>query len=526
MALAKKILIFFDGTRNDPEDANQSIEEHGGIEDDGISNVLKLYFLMGGRLMNLNHSGDEGADGPFDPSSFDNQICFYFQGVGSYGGPLRQLLNSAFSPPLLDVSKIMRRAITAIKKTYEPGDEIFVFGFSRGSAIARRFAARITEHVAGMSKKPIRFMGVFDTVAQIGKPEIGSDDLPDSKVVFENGNRVSENVREALHMVSLDERRNLFPPTLMADDPRITEIWFPGVHSDIGGGYFFDGLSDVTLSYLLDEVDRRELGLRTRSPQTVAEEEFEDDEYGLEADDIEIKPTFLSKLHWHDDWWRVEKLAVSDREIQVLETDVLSASKDAPLIHHTARDLVRADHDYRPSAIKDGQKCEIIGPDGKSEGESAFDLAALRKEPSLGERHLDLRETVTVEVFATQKYCPTGLHVSAGERYEFKPVKNSYWYDASIKCDAWGWKAKDKLGLGRRLYVALQEGNRRHPDAEWFELLATIGRDDKNVLRAVERGVENHAIPSDGELFMFPNDLSNKYDNNRGSIRVRVRRVA
>jgi type VI secretion system (T6SS) phospholipase Tle1-like effector len=524
--MAKKILIFFDGTKNDPGDAAQEIEEHGGIEDDGISNVLKLYFLMGGRLMNLNHSGDVAADGPLDPSSFDDQICFYFQGVGSYGGPLRKLLNGAFSPPLLDVRRIMRGAITAIEKTYEPGDEIFVFGFSRGSAIARRFAGRITKHVAGMSEKPVRFMGVFDTVAQIGKPEIGSDDLPDSKVVFEDGNRVSENVTEALHMVSLDERRNLFPPTLMADDDRITEIWFPGVHSDVGGGYFFDGLSDVTLSYLLDEVDRRGLGVQTRSPQAVAEEEFEDDEYGLDADDIEIKPTFLSKLHWHDDWWRVEKLVISDREIQVLKTDVLSASRDVPLIHHTARDLVRADHDYEPAAISDRLTCEIVGPDGKSEGETAFDLGTLREEPSLGARHLNLQGTVTVEVFATQKYCPTGLRVAAGERYEFQPVKNSFWYDASIKCDAWGWKAKDKLGLARRIVVALMEGSRRHPDAEWFELLATVGRNDQNVLRAVERGVKNHEMPSNGELFMFPNDLSGKYGNNRGSILVRVRRVA
>lgn len=524
--MTKKILIFFDGTRNDPADADQEIEEHGGIEDDGISNVLKLYFLMGGRLMNFNHSGDEDADGPFDPCSFDDQICFYFQGVGSYGGPLRQLLNSAFSPPKLDVRKIMRRAITAIEKKYKPGDEIFVFGFSRGSAIARRFAARITKHVVGMSEKPIRFMGVFDTVAQIGKPEVGSDDLPDSKVVFEDGNRVSENVREALHMVSLDERRNLFPPTLMADDDRITEIWFPGVHSDVGGGYFFDGLSDVTLSYLLDEVDRRDLGLLTRSPQAVAEEEFEDDEYGLDADDIQIKPTFLSKLHWHDDWWRVEKLAVDDREIRVLAEGDLLSSKDVPLIHHTARDLVRADHNYRPAAIEDRLECEIIGPDGKSEGRTTFDLTALRKEPSLGMRQLEPRETVTVEVFATQMYCPTGLHVSAGQRYEFKPVKKSYWYDASIKCDAWGWKTKDKLDLARRIVFAAFEDNRRHPNAEWFELLATVGRDDENVLRAVEGGVEDHEMPGDGELFMFPNDLPSKYANNRGSIRVRVRRVA
>lgn len=78
----KNILIFFDGTGNDPADAVQKREwlGLGELEDDSISNVLKLHLLFGGDLDNGNNEGD--------------QLCFYYSGVGTHGGKIRRTINS------------------------------------------------------------------------------------------------------------------------------------------------------------------------------------------------------------------------------------------------------------------------------------------------------------------------------------------------------------------------------------------------------------------------------------------------
>jgi hypothetical protein len=57
-------------------------------------------------------------------------------------------------------------------------------------------------------------------------------------------------VEKAVHLVAIDDFRSPFRPTLFNEDPRVTEIWCPGVHSDIGGGYYHDGLSDIALKVM------------------------------------------------------------------------------------------------------------------------------------------------------------------------------------------------------------------------------------------------------------------------------------
>jgi uncharacterized protein (DUF2235 family) len=83
-------------------------------------------------------------------------------------------------------------------------------------------------HVRGENIK-IRFLGVFDTVASFGWPGNGINPgkelgLPDT-------------VLSAAHAVSRHDVRGKFPVTLFADDPRVSQAWFAGVHSNIGGGY-------------------------------------------------------------------------------------------------------------------------------------------------------------------------------------------------------------------------------------------------------------------------------------------------
>ncbi|WP_025898289.1 phospholipase effector Tle1 domain-containing protein [Sneathiella glossodoripedis] len=350
--MAKNIIICFDGTRNDPEDADQEILDEGGVEDDGISNVLKLYFLLGGRIENLNQIKSD-ADDPLLQSAFDGQPVFYFQGVGTYGGPVGKLLNAALAPRLLDVSKIIRSGIEVLRNHYAAGDKIFVFGFSRGAAIARRFSKVITdsEHDLELDEKPVHFLGVFDTVASFGLPNLKDSELPEKTVIFKDKNRVADNVREALHLVSLDDRRNAFRPTLMADEARVTEIWFPGVHSDVGGGYYYDGLSNIALKHMIDEVKSRFAEIQFRTPQEVANAEFSEREFGLDFNDIKIHPDHLATIHWHT---RLGDIFLSDRDPRICASKNNAAVNPVPLVHESVFDRIADDRSYRTAALFDG----------------------------------------------------------------------------------------------------------------------------------------------------------------------------
>ncbi|WP_420548320.1 T6SS phospholipase effector Tle1-like catalytic domain-containing protein [Curvivirga sp.] len=357
--MSKKIIICFDGTANEPEDAHQRDLGNGRVEDDGISNVLKLYFLLGGRLKNLNKTSTAAGAS----SKFPNQYVYYFQGVGTYGGFFRKFINMTLSPTCSDVDEIIGLGAKAISNTYQPGDEIYLFGFSRGAAIARKFASLVKKYIPEDSSEPvIRFMGVFDTVISFNAPNLSREENAYSKVKFENGNRVSENVEEALHLVSLDEQRLAFRPTLMQAESRVTEIWFPGVHSDIGGGYFHDGLSDITLQFMCEEMKRRKLNMAFRTPQKIAQKEFKNNKYGLGPEDIEIIPRVDGKLHWHK---RPANAFLKNRNILKCISGADASSNQKPLIHTSAFQRAQKFNDYYPTALNEGQLYQEVNDKGK-----------------------------------------------------------------------------------------------------------------------------------------------------------------
>jgi hypothetical protein len=102
---------------------------------------------------------------------------------------------------------------------------------------------------------------VFDTVAATrGSLDLNPDTYPASGIVFENGT-IGKNIEKAVHLVSIDEKRLAFQPTLFNKDDRVTEVWFSGVHSDVGGGYWYDGLSDITLKFMIDSIKGNPLKL-------------------------------------------------------------------------------------------------------------------------------------------------------------------------------------------------------------------------------------------------------------------------
>jgi uncharacterized protein (DUF2235 family) len=99
----------------------------------------------------------------------------------------------------------------------------------------------------------ITMVGVWDTVGSLGIPAIfGEVDMLRYSFLDTN---LHPCIKNAYHAVSIDERRREFPATLWSGAPApgqtIEQVYFTGVHCDIGGGYPETGLSDITLSWMM-----------------------------------------------------------------------------------------------------------------------------------------------------------------------------------------------------------------------------------------------------------------------------------
>ncbi|NVK73392.1 MAG: DUF2235 domain-containing protein [Oceanospirillaceae bacterium] len=232
------LFFHFDGTGNSPIDAYEAQSLTS------ITNVLKSHLLLGGQLK--HHTTHSPA--------YLSHRSFYYAGIGTYGSWLEQKLNAAFAVESGHVANILNRAINDFKQHYNSSiKQIVLIGFSRGAALARRFASLITPLI----EKPIIIEAVIDTVASIGWPNLNKNQRPSTEVVFEYGNTLPKGVKQALHLVALDEQRLAFRPTLINQDGRALEIWLPRVHSDIGGGYTKDGIGDISLRLLIDWIEQQ-----------------------------------------------------------------------------------------------------------------------------------------------------------------------------------------------------------------------------------------------------------------------------
>lgn len=334
----KKLMFCFDGTCNDPEDSGDF------FEDSSISNVLKLHAFFGGSLNPLNGVHDEEPD----------QHSFYYSGVGTRGNWLKQKLNAIFAPPYGDMDDILDEAKKDLKdQGYQEGDEIYIFGFSRGAAIARMFASKI--------ENKVKFLGVFDTVAATrGSLDLNPNTYPASGIVFENGT-MGGHIEKAVHLVSIDEKRLAFQPTLFNKDARVTEVWFAGVHSDIGGGYWFDGLSDITLDFMINCVkdDLEVLKIEDVNFGCLKVTGAQD---AICLDDLNIKPLCNGTLH-EQKRLGIKAKTLSPRLVRV-NIDDHPSTEDFPIIHHTVADRFHKVAEYRPYSLR-GAKYLVMDKNGE-----------------------------------------------------------------------------------------------------------------------------------------------------------------
>ncbi|NQY89612.1 MAG: DUF2235 domain-containing protein [Colwellia sp.] len=87
-------------------------------------------------------------------------------------------------------------------------------------------------------------------------------------------------------------------------DSRVTEVWFAGAHSDVGGGFWHDGLSDIALKFMIDEIARRNIGITVLDPTKIdfANLKGPGKEYEIDNADVDIKPNPAAVSHQQDRW--------------------------------------------------------------------------------------------------------------------------------------------------------------------------------------------------------------------------------
>ena len=175
---------------------------------------------------------------------------FYVAGVGTRFGAVGRALGGAFG--LGELPRI-NEAYDQLCQNWAAGDTIIdVVGFSRGAATTLDFCHCVMERGIrrpGTDTKVepsprIRFLGVWDVVAAFGLGNLGND-------LLNIGHHLSlpkANLQYCFHAMALDERRPSFLPTRL---PGAVEVWFRGVHSDVGGGDGNTGLNDIALKWMM-----------------------------------------------------------------------------------------------------------------------------------------------------------------------------------------------------------------------------------------------------------------------------------
>ena len=286
--MTKSIIICCDGTGNE-------IKEHQ-------SNVLKFYRIL---------------------QKDDSQVAFYDPGVGtiSDSGAWASFKNKAKGVFGLatgyGLDKNVLDAYKFLIHNYEEGDNIYLFGFSRGAHTVRVLAGFINmvgllakhqqhlseyaltaykqssnkqdlkvawrvQEVLETERVTIRFMGCWDTVGSVIVPRPDRFYIPSlEKLPYTEMNPCVQTFR---HAIAIDERRRMFrvspwqePQKFKtnpfvkdenADDQDIKQVWFAGVHSDIGGGYpeTESRLAKIPLLWMMKEAQEHGLKFRQRLP--------------------------------------------------------------------------------------------------------------------------------------------------------------------------------------------------------------------------------------------------------------------
>jgi uncharacterized protein (DUF2235 family) len=275
----KRIAVCCDGTWNKPD------QVHGNVV--CASNVTKI-----ARCISQTDAG--GVP----------QLVFYDKGVGT--GQFDRFRGGAFG---YGITKKILDAYKFLIINYEPGDELFFLGFSRGAYTVRstfglirnsgllkpEFTHKIDDAYAlyrrrdnashpdaieaelfrrSYSNEPrAKFMGVWDTVGALGLPVGGILQLFNKHWQFHDMT-LSSWVDNAYQALAIDEHRKPFAPSIWeqsanANGQILEQVWFAGVHSNVGGSYPRSGLSDITLLWMVSKAEACGLAIDHNSMTTI-----------------------------------------------------------------------------------------------------------------------------------------------------------------------------------------------------------------------------------------------------------------
>lgn len=288
--MAKNIVFCADGTWNGPGQD----EDGDGVPD--ATNVLRLFGDISGadavsslRLQNEQEKSLRGADGSLV------QVAKYLHGVGDSRNVIKKILGGVFGEGF--IQRIVR-GYTFLSRNYEPGDRIYLIGFSRGAYTVRALGGMVLkmgllhrsamerdgaydpetayrsgvtvwteyrkqagkrstlfgyleEFQLGKQKPPqlvpnvdIHAIGVWDTVGALGIPMFDRDTQGRVDVFQFADTALSPRVRRGFHAVAIDEQRKDFIPTWWDARDGVVQVLFVGAHADVGGGY-----PDIDLSW-------------------------------------------------------------------------------------------------------------------------------------------------------------------------------------------------------------------------------------------------------------------------------------
>jgi hypothetical protein len=299
--MSKSLVVCCDGTWDEPA------EQHAGRPT--CTNVYKLWRALA------------DTDRPGAP-----QRSFYHEGVGT-GGRLDRVFGGAFGAGLAHAVCDCYRFLVL---NHEPGDRIYLFGFSRGAYTARSLAGMVRNcgilmpqnfgrlgdafrlyrdrgrHTTPASDRAaafrrayaqevqIHFIGVWDTVGAMGVPV----PIPFWRPWWAFHDReLSSHVSNAFHALAIDEERGPFKPTLWTRDHEphgqiLEQVWFAGCHRDVGGGEPDPDLADITLMWMMQRAEA--CGLAFQAGKFV---------YAQHSDDLgryeglEVHPDPLGRIH-------------------------------------------------------------------------------------------------------------------------------------------------------------------------------------------------------------------------------------
>ncbi|WP_136681387.1 DUF2235 domain-containing protein [Neptunomonas sp. XY-337] len=504
----KKLVVSYDGTWNNPE------QEVNGAP--CPTNVVQL-----------NNALVESSD----------QIRYYHPGLGGEGGLIKPIVGGAFGA---GIKRHICSGYHWLASNYEEGDEIYLFGFSRGAFTARSLAGLLGQgllDLTGLTPKqqwkrvhqhfenrlaqkdkprswkllhseaavPVRFIGVWDTVGALGIPDdleiLNLLDNPDKWRFYDN--KLGEHVRCARHAMAIDEKRSSFTVTRWSNANShpgdVEEKWFPGVHSDIGGGYAEKDLSDVSLRWMMDQAQAQGLEFRDGYPET-----------------IEGNP-----------------LGVMHNSYKGMFAKMRSRPRNLPLME--------------PNSTKEFHSSALLRQE-----RSPIDYPAYH--PTI---KLEPGESITVDVYAGERWNDTGLFLEKGH-YVFS--SKGEWMDSKDVCD-WKGTQDDDLTVGdiirgagsvwgsfESLYKKATNNEstdfmltKRVEEFSWFTMVGAIANDagTTNAIKNDGSPVPHQyvdlpkyhkkklalKVTKPGYLYCFPNDVWSLYENNRGSVKLTVKRV-